>query len=249
MFVVNQTYMQVNVTSNNQCTLPILRQKSFFATQTFSVGPLPTIKPPPRSPTSAYTVFAEVSTASPGTLPIDPHHATHGEKLAIALGVTGGVLGLALILLVMWWVRKKRVMERETLAFSRLSQRHQQAFLRDNPDSFLNPYHPHYAAQKRQAYAHPQEAYADPRYLPRGPPIPPPGTMAHAMWWTQQMWNDQMRQQSLPSSTHHPLPPLGYQPSASWTGRATGMGDVGEKALPNPPVVYAHGSRHSRRAE
>ncbi|WRT70836.1 uncharacterized protein IL334_007835 [Kwoniella shivajii] len=185
MFVVNQTYLQVNVTSNNQCTFPILQQKSFFSTQTFSIGPAPTYSPGPVVPSSAYTVFAEVTTNTPSDIPSDPHHASKGERLAIALGVVGALLGVAIIIAVMWFIRKKRKMEREALAFSRLPQKDQEAFLRENPDSFLNPNHPRYAAKNGYAYNN-------------GPPAPP-GTMAYAIWWSQQQWNNQMRQPQNPA--------------------------------------------------
>lgn len=130
MFVVNQTYMQANVvsdctseiyvymptekqTENNQCTWPILQQKSFFATQIFSLAAYPTVSPGPISPTSAYTVWADVSTTTPSSLPIDVGPTTKGQKLGLALGIAGGVLGLAIIASVIWWVRKKRNLEAE----------------------------------------------------------------------------------------------------------------------------------------
>ncbi|WWD20836.1 hypothetical protein CI109_105313 [Kwoniella shandongensis] len=161
MFVLNQTYMQANTTSDNQCTLPILQEKSFFATMTFSISPRPTLRPGPVSPSSPYTVFADVTTATPSSLPIDRQPTTAGQRLGIALGVAGGILGLALIVAVMWWVRKKRRMESEALAFSRLKPAEQEAFLRENPDSFLNPNHPRYANRNGN----------------RGPPGPP-GSLA-----------------------------------------------------------------------
>ncbi|WWC98294.1 hypothetical protein V866_005185 [Kwoniella sp. B9012] len=211
MFVINQTYMQVNVTSNNQCTLPIIQQESFFATQTFSIGPAPTYSPGPVAPSSGYTVFAEVSTHTPSDLPIDPHHASKGEKLAIALGVTGAILGIAIMIAVMWFIRKKRKMERESLAFSRLSPKDQEAFLRENPDSFLNPNHPRYTA-KHGGYGN------------NGPPAPP-GTMACAVWWSQQMWNNQMANWQNPNMAHYSAAPQMAQtqnPSMmghpQWTG-------------------------------
>ncbi|WWC72707.1 uncharacterized protein I206_106671 [Kwoniella pini CBS 10737] len=207
MFVVNQTYMQVNVTSNNQCAFPILQQESFFSTQTFSIGPAPTYSPGPKSPSSAYTVFAEVSTHTPSDLPIDPHSASKGEKLAIALGVTGAILGIAIIIAVMWFIRKKRIMEREALAFSRLSQKDQEAFLRENPDSFLNPNHPRYTAKTTYTNQ-------------TGPPAPP-GTMAYAIWWSQQMWNNQFNQNPHNwGQQYTPAPQMGQMApiNQSWNG-------------------------------
>ena len=130
MFVVNQTYMQANIvsdctseihvcmptgkqTENNQCSWPILQQKSFFATQIFSLAAYPPVSPGPASPTSAYTVWADVSTTTPGSLPIDAEPTTEGQKLGLALGIAGGVLGLAIIASIIWWVRKKRNLEAE----------------------------------------------------------------------------------------------------------------------------------------
>ncbi|WVW80573.1 hypothetical protein I302_102559 [Kwoniella bestiolae CBS 10118] len=209
MFVVNQTYMQVNVTSNNQCTFPILQQESFFATQTFSIGSAPTYSPGPVAPSSGYTVFAEVSTHTPSDLPIDPHHASRGEKLAIALGVTGAILGIAIIIAVMWFIRKKRKMERESLAFSRLSQKDQEAFLRDNPNSFLNPNHPRYTA-KNGGYGN------------TGPPAPP-GTMAYAIWWSQQMWNNQMANFHNPQMAQYSVAPQMVQSQNGLMGQPNMM--------------------------
>ncbi|WVQ86122.1 hypothetical protein IAT38_008290 [Cryptococcus sp. DSM 104549] len=184
MFVVNQTYMQANVTSRNQCTHPILQQKSFFSTHTFSIAPRPTTAPGPVSPASAYTVWAAVTTSTPGSLPIDLQPATDKEKLYIAIGAAGGALGLAVIVAVMWWVRKRQKMKSEVLAFSRLSPADQEAFLCDNPDSFLNPNHPRYTA-KNGVY-------------PQSPPAPP-GTVAYALWYSQHMWNSQVMQRQYPS--------------------------------------------------
>ncbi|WVF67771.1 hypothetical protein IAT40_002531 [Kwoniella sp. CBS 6097] len=225
MFVVNQTFMQVNVTASNQCTHPILRQESFFSTQTFSIAPRPTGQAPPLSPTSDFTVFADVSTSLPGDLPIDPHAASKGEKLAIALGVTGALLGLALIISIMWWVRKKRKMDREALAFSRLSQKDQEAFIRENPDSFLNPNHPRYTA--KNGYSHNE-------------PPAPPGTMAYALWWSQQMWNNQLMMRQHPlgwnayggaQGAYQPAPHMSYMggkpPPATALGAGTGGGAGG----------------------
>ncbi|ODN83074.1 hypothetical protein L202_01296 [Cryptococcus amylolentus CBS 6039] len=177
MFVVNQTYMQANVTSNNQCTRPILQQDSFFATQTFSISPRPIWSPGPQAPTSAYTVWAAVTTSTPGNLPYDEQPMSKSQKLGVALGAAGGVLGVAFIVAVVWWVRNKRKMESETLAFSRLTPQAQEEFLRDNPKSFLNPNHPRYA--RNNAYG--------------GAPAPP-GTIAHGLWYSQQLWNHQVMQ-------------------------------------------------------
>ncbi|KAK8850662.1 hypothetical protein IAR55_004582 [Kwoniella newhampshirensis] len=182
MFVLNQTYMQANVTSQNQCSNPILQERSFFSTMTFSIAARPTLRPGPVSPASPYTVWAGVSTSLPGDLPINPQPTTGGQRLGIALGVAGGILGLALIVAVMWWVRKKRRMESETLAFSRLKPEEQQAFLRDNPTSFLNPNHPRNAIRNGN----------------QGPPGPP-GSMAYAIWYSQQAWNNQVLLRQDPS--------------------------------------------------
>ncbi|OCF45518.1 hypothetical protein I317_00419 [Kwoniella heveanensis CBS 569] len=229
MFVVNQTFIQVNVTSSNQCTHPILQQESFFSTQTFSIAPRPTGQAPPLSPSSAFTVFAEVSTNLPGDLPIDPHAASKGEKLAIALGVAGALLGLALIVLIMWWVRKKRKMDREALAFSRLSQKDQEAFLRENPDSFLNPNHPRYTA--KNGYS-------------RNEPPAPPGTMAYAIWWSQQMWNNQLMMRQHPlgwnaygaqGGAYQPTAQMSYmggQPATAAAGTGVGGGGAGGGPVP-----------------
>ncbi|WVQ95337.1 hypothetical protein IAU59_002433 [Kwoniella sp. CBS 9459] len=239
MFVVNQTFMQVNVTSSNQCTHPILQQESFFSTQTFSIAPRPTGQAPPLSPDSAYTVFAEVSTNLPGDLPIDPHAATKGEKLAIALGVAGALLGLALIILIMWWVRKKRKMDREALAFSRLSQKDQEAFLRDNPDSFLNPNHPRYTA--KNGYS-------------RNEPPAPPGTMAYALWWSQQMWNNQLMMRQHPlgwgsypaQAAYQPAPQMAYtgQPGTAVAAAAVGNGGPVPVWSTRQPQAGAYASQH-----
>lgn len=104
-------------TEDNQCNWPILHQKSFFATQLFSLAAYPTVSPGPASPTSAYTVWADVSTATPSSLPIDSELTTEGQKLGLALGIAGGVLGLAVIASVIWWVRRKQKLEAEASLF------------------------------------------------------------------------------------------------------------------------------------
>ncbi|WVQ70797.1 hypothetical protein IAR50_000319 [Cryptococcus sp. DSM 104548] len=182
MFVVNQTYMQANVTSNNQCTHPILQQDSFFAIQTFSISPRPTWSPGPVAPTSGYTVWAAVTTSTPGALPYDEQPTSKSQKLGVALGATGAAVAVAIMVAVLWWVRKKRKMESEVLAFSRLTPQAQEEFLRDNPTSFLNPNHPRYARNKTYG----------------GAPAPP-GTIAHGLWYSQQLWNQQVMQRSHPA--------------------------------------------------
>lgn len=126
MFVVNQTWLQPTIVShlpdgissrkisNTTCRLPVVSQKSFFATQMISIAPAPTHSGPPLpDPTAAYTVFADVTTATPGALPYDDGPITSGQKLAIGFGITGGVVALACIAGVIWWVRRKHKMERE----------------------------------------------------------------------------------------------------------------------------------------
>lgn len=126
MFVVNQTWMKPTIVSfrnpcsyskqysDNTCRLPLVSQKSFFSTQTISIAPAPTYSGASiQDPTAAYTVFADVSTATPGRMPYDQGPTTNGQKLAIGFGITGGVIALACIAGVIWWVRKKHKMERE----------------------------------------------------------------------------------------------------------------------------------------
>ncbi|RSH87029.1 hypothetical protein EHS25_003517 [Saitozyma podzolica] len=93
----------------------------------------------PADPTSAYTLFAAVSTDTPGSLPIDPEPTSDKQKLAVGLGVAGGVIALVLMGVTMLFVRKKRRMEAEALAFARLKPDEQAAFLAENPQSWLNP--------------------------------------------------------------------------------------------------------------
>lgn len=129
MFVVNQTWIQPTVVrlarahrsispaadmqTNNTCQLPLISQRSFFSWQTMSIRPAPNQTPGPADPTSAYTVFAEVTTNTPSSLPYEKQATTAGQKLAVGLGVTGAVIALICIGGVIWWVRKKRLMERE----------------------------------------------------------------------------------------------------------------------------------------
>ncbi|OXG12208.1 hypothetical protein C366_05933 [Cryptococcus neoformans Tu401-1] len=212
MFVVNQTYMQANVTENNQCTWPILQQKSFFATQIFSLAAYPTVSPGPISPTSAYTVWADVSTTTPSSLPIDVGPTTKGQKLGLALGIAGGVLGLAIIASVIWWVRKKRNLEAECLAFSRLPSQEQEAFLREHAKNlrlFLNTRHPQYPG-KNGLY----------RYQA---PSAPPGTMAYALWYSQQMWNNQVMQRQNPSIWNNKYGLESHMGNAGALGPASNM--------------------------
>ncbi|WWC92444.1 uncharacterized protein L201_007402 [Kwoniella dendrophila CBS 6074] len=233
MFVINQTYMQVNVTSNNQCTFPLLQQESFFATQTFSIGQAPTYTPGPVSPSSAYTVFADVSTHTPSDLPIDKHHASKGEKLAIGLGIVGAILGIAIIIAVMWFIKKKRIMEREALAFSRLSQKDKEAFLRENPNSFLNPNHPRYTARNG--------------FNGNGPPAPP-GTMAYAMWWSQQMWNNQMGHTYNPAwggaAQYNPTPQMAQMQAGLSQSGYTGIHGQGTYGNTFPITNGGYGNRN-----
>ncbi|CAD6578254.1 MAG: hypothetical protein TREMPRED_002141 [Tremellales sp. Tagirdzhanova-0007] len=163
MFVVNQTFIQPTV-------------MSFFAWQTLSIAPLPTVSPHPASPTAAYTVFAAVVTSMPTTLPINTQPTNAKEKLGVGLGVTGGIFGLLMIVVVVYWVKRKHRMEQETLAFTRLSREDRAAFLAENPRSWLNP-----ARSDRRTYA-----------SPMNPPAPP-GTLAYANWYWRQLANAQQR--------------------------------------------------------
>ncbi|WOO81907.1 uncharacterized protein LOC62_04G005422 [Vanrija pseudolonga] len=148
MFVVNDTRSQPTIT-NGTCMLPIQKQRSFFATYSLSVRPYPTsARPVDPQPTDRYTVFMAVSTNQPGPLPAEPSH--ENERLGLGLGLGGMVLLVLSIALGTWWLRKRRQRRAESprfhsdpteaLAFSRLSARDQEQFLRDNPDSQLNPY-------------------------------------------------------------------------------------------------------------
>ncbi|ORY28043.1 hypothetical protein BCR39DRAFT_449243, partial [Naematelia encephala] len=172
MFVLNQTWLQANITSDNTCSDPLVGQRNFFASQTFSISPLPTTGgPEPPSPSTAFTVFPAVVTTTPGSLPVDPHDATKGERLGVGLGVAAGILGLILIVLTVWRVRQKRQIDAEALAFSRLSAADQAAFLSENPESRLNPAH-----------------HTGFRHVPNAPP-PPQGTLAYTQWYWHQMWD------------------------------------------------------------
>ena len=98
---------------NNTCRLPLVAQKSFFSWQTFSIRPAPEQTPGPVAPSSLYTVFAEVTTETPTSLPFEKHTPSPGEKLAIGLGATAAIAGLTAIAAIVWWVHKKHSMERE----------------------------------------------------------------------------------------------------------------------------------------
>ncbi|KIR82191.1 hypothetical protein I306_00739 [Cryptococcus gattii EJB2] len=227
MFVVNQTYMQANVTEDNQCNWPILQQKSFFATQLFSLAAYPTVSPGPASPTSAYTVWADVSTATPSGLPIDSELTTEGQKLGLALGIAGGVLGLAVIASVIWWVRRKQKLEAESLAFSRLSPQEQEAFIQEHAKNlrpFLSARHPRYPAKNRL-----YDYQASPT---------PPGTMAHALWYSHQMGNNQVMQQ------HNPLiwdNKYGFEPHVGNAGNLESA-----PHMLNPPVRIPPAQQHTQ---
>ncbi|KAL7422935.1 hypothetical protein Q5752_002233 [Cryptotrichosporon argae] len=138
MLILNETWVKPTI-FNDTCVYPLVSAFSFFATQTFSVRPSATHSNI-SSPTSAYTVWADVSTQTPGDLPIDPAPTTDRQALAVGLGVAFGLLGLAGIVLTMWLVRKRRRRREEALAFYRLKPHEQAAFLADNPDSWLHPY-------------------------------------------------------------------------------------------------------------
>ncbi|EAL21820.1 hypothetical protein CNBC5210 [Cryptococcus deneoformans B-3501A] len=227
MFVVNQTYMQANITENNQCTWPILQQKSFFATQIFSLAAYPTVSPGPASPTSAYTVWADVSTTTPGSLPIDAEPTTEGQKLGLALGIAGGVLGLAIIASIIWWVRKKRNLEAECLAFSRLPSQEQEAFLREHAKNlrpFLNTRQPQYPDRNGL-------------YRYQAPPSAPPGTMAYALWYSRQLWNNQVMQRQNPSIWNNKY---GFEPRM---GNAVALGP--ESNILNP-VHIPYAQQHAQ---
>lgn len=227
MFVVNQTYMQANITENNQCSWPILQQKSFFATQIFSLAAYPTVSPGPASPTSAYTVWADVSTTTPGSLPIDAEPTTEGQKLGLALGIAGGVLGLAIIASIIWWVRKKRNLEAECLAFSRLPSQEQEAFLREHAKNlrpFLNTRQPQYPDRNGL-------------YRYQAPPSAPPGTMAYALWYSRQLWNNQVMQRQNPSIWNNKY---GFEPRM---GNAVALGP--ESNMLNP-VHIPYAQQHAQ---
>ncbi|KAK4684938.1 ATP-dependent metalloprotease, partial [Tremellales sp. Uapishka_1] len=118
MYVVNQTWVQLTVdTATNTCSLPLISETSFFATLIFSLSPLPTTLPSPVAPSSAYTVFADVTTSTPGSLPVDPAPVSTGQKFAIGFGILGAVLGLGHIVGVVLYVRKKRRDEAEVHLF------------------------------------------------------------------------------------------------------------------------------------
>ena len=129
MFILNQTFSKPTVVSNfrardpqkpadtqsndHTCQAPILSQDTFFATQSFSVGPSPTANLTGYATQAAYTVFADVSTETPGNLPIDPQAMTSHEKVAVGLGVTAGILAAIGVVATIWWLRRKRRFEAE----------------------------------------------------------------------------------------------------------------------------------------
>jgi hypothetical protein len=108
-----------NRQTNDTCAYPLVSVRSFFSTQTISLAPYPTVSPGPADPTSAYTLFAAVSTDTPGSLPIDPEPTSDKQKLAVGLGVAGGVIALVLMGVTMLFVRKKRRMEAQVGAAPR----------------------------------------------------------------------------------------------------------------------------------
>ncbi|ORX40820.1 hypothetical protein BD324DRAFT_612195 [Kockovaella imperatae] len=168
MFVINQTWLQPTI-SENTCRKPLISEKSFFAWQSLSVAPLPTSTPLP-SP-STRTIYNNVVTNTPGQLPFERTVETDRHKLAIGIGVTVAVLALIGMGAVIYFAQRRAKMRRESLAFSRLSERDKQDFLAENPDSWLNP-----NRNIRQN---------------RGGPPAPPGTWAYENWYWQQMWNRQ----------------------------------------------------------
>lgn len=123
MLVVNQTWMRPTVVGcplrplltqiNNSCHLPIVDVQSFFATHLFSIAQLPTTGIIPLAPTGAYTTWAKVTTALPKPLPGPPHTFEHGEKVAVGVGVALAVLGVLGILLLMWWIKRRRFLKAE----------------------------------------------------------------------------------------------------------------------------------------
>lgn len=130
MFILNQTLFKPTVVStslprsqtqtasdpqsdDHTCQAPIISQDTFFATQSFSVGPAPTENLTGWATQSAYTVFADVSAETPGTLPIDPQAMTPHERVAVGLGVTAGILAAIGVIVTIWWLRRKRRHEAE----------------------------------------------------------------------------------------------------------------------------------------
>lgn len=98
---------------DHTCQDPILAQDTFFATQSFSVGPAPTDNYSGWATPSAYTVFADVSAQTPGALPVDPQAMSGSEKLGVGLGISLGVLIAVGVVGVLWWLRRKRRYEVE----------------------------------------------------------------------------------------------------------------------------------------
>lgn len=107
---------------DHTCQDPIISQDTFFATQSFSVGPAPTDNMAGFASPSAYTVFADVSVQTPGSLPFDPQAMTASERLGVGLGVTAGVLAVIAAVGAIWWLRRKRRYESEvsTIDYSHL---------------------------------------------------------------------------------------------------------------------------------
>lgn len=98
---------------DHTCQAPIISQDTFFATQSFSVGPAPTQNLTGWASLPAYTVFADVSAETPGTLPIDPQAMTPHERVAVGLGVTAGILAAIGVVVTILWLRRKRRYEAE----------------------------------------------------------------------------------------------------------------------------------------
>ena len=58
-------------------------------------------------------MFAVVGTTTPTTLPIDAQPLNATEKLGVGLGATVGILGLIMIFVVVYWVKRKHSMKEE----------------------------------------------------------------------------------------------------------------------------------------
>ncbi|KLT45928.1 hypothetical protein CC85DRAFT_282071 [Cutaneotrichosporon oleaginosum] len=137
MLVVNQTWMRPTITNNGTCQLPLVDTQSFFATALISIAPLPTVPPVPR-PTGAHTTWLKLSTELPWSLPPPPKWGRREQiaaGLVIGLSVTAALVGVLLMLR----VKRRRFLNAERHAFNHMRPELQEEFLRDNPQSALNP--------------------------------------------------------------------------------------------------------------